>query len=104
MFRNLLIEQIERVERGEEPMEVYRDPQQASLIELPQETTKHGQANWGRPGSQRDGLSRHMPTPQIVGELFQKAEALEAAGHQLQRRFDPTLDRAAEHREVTLKR
>jgi 5,5'-dehydrodivanillate O-demethylase len=104
MFRNLLLEQIERVERGEEPMEVYHDPEQAKLIELPQETTKHGQANWGRPGSQRDGLSRHMPTPSIVGELFQKAEELEAAGHQLQRRFDPTLDRAAERREVVIKR
>jgi len=37
MYRELLREQVERVERGEEPMEVYRDPARNVCIDLPQE-------------------------------------------------------------------
>ena len=38
MYRQLLLEQLERVERGEEPMEVYRDPAANTCIQLPAET------------------------------------------------------------------
>ena len=34
LYRDLLMEQMEKVERGEEPMEVYRDPAQNQLIVL----------------------------------------------------------------------
>ena len=37
MYRDLLKEQMERVQRGEDPMEVYRDPAQNQCIDLPQE-------------------------------------------------------------------
>ena len=35
LYRELLMEQIERVERGEDPMNVYRDPAKNQIIELP---------------------------------------------------------------------
>jgi 5,5'-dehydrodivanillate O-demethylase len=106
MYRQLLEEQIDRVARGEEPIEVYRDPEQARFVELPQERKKHGSAQWGRPTArQQDALSQHMPVPPIALELFRKAEELEAAGQELHRRHDSTLDRAlTARREVALKK
>lgn len=41
LYRDLLKEQIERVERGEDPMEVYRDPAHNQMILLPRERVKH---------------------------------------------------------------
>jgi len=35
LYRELLVEQMERVERGEEPMNVYRDPAKNHIIDLP---------------------------------------------------------------------
>jgi 5,5'-dehydrodivanillate O-demethylase len=35
LYRELLLEQMERVERGEEPMNVYRDPARNHIIDLP---------------------------------------------------------------------
>jgi hypothetical protein len=51
-----------------------------------------------------DGLYRHMPVPPVVTELFQQAEALEAAGKELHSRHDSTLGSGmARRREVALK-
>ncbi len=106
VYRELLEEQIDRVARGEEPMEVYHDAARAQFVELPQERQKHGSAQWGRPTSRViDGLYRHMPVPPIVEELFRQAEELEAAGQELHRRHDSTLDAGTDRRrEVALKR
>ncbi len=105
MFRQMLEEQIDQVARGEEPMEVYRDPSQASFVELPQERRKHGTEHWGRPSATpRDGLTRHMPTPPVLFDLFRQAEELEAAGQELHRRHDSTLDAGLSRREVALKK
>src|SRR5581483_3523104 len=101
MYRQLLDEQIDRVARGEEPMEVYRDAEAARFVELPQERKKHGNAHWGRPAaSSGDGLFRHMPVPPVVLDLFRQAEALEAAGRELHGRHHSTLDRADGRRRV----
>jgi 5,5'-dehydrodivanillate O-demethylase len=35
LYRELLVEQMERVERGEEPMNIYRDPAKNHIIDLP---------------------------------------------------------------------
>jgi 5,5'-dehydrodivanillate O-demethylase len=104
LYRQLLQEQIERVERGGEPMEVYRDADRARFIELPQEKTKHGSAQWGRPAATNDGLSRHMPVPELVIELFRQVEELERGGAVLPVGHAPALGRAgAPHREVVLR-
>jgi hypothetical protein len=53
----------------------------------------------------RDGLSEHMPVPEVVLDLFRQAEELEAAGQELHRRHDSTLDLGLERRrEVAIKR
>jgi 5,5'-dehydrodivanillate O-demethylase len=104
VYRELLQEQIERVERGEEPMEVYRDPAHNQIVELPQELRKHGNAHWGRPAAMNDGLYRHMPVPASVMELFDRASELEARGEALHQRPDATLDAGLGRREVALKR
>jgi 5,5'-dehydrodivanillate O-demethylase len=106
MYRQMLEEQIDRVARGEEPIEVYHDAEQAAFVELPQERKKHGTAQWGRPTiMRRDGLSEHMPVPPVVLDLFRQAEELEAAGQELHRRHDSTLDLGLERRrEVAIKR
>lgn len=41
LYRELLMEQMERVERGEDPMNVYRDPAKNQIIELPGEGHFH---------------------------------------------------------------
>ena len=41
MYRELLKEQMERVEQGEDPMGVFRDPEKAAYIGLPQEGLDH---------------------------------------------------------------
>lgn len=40
MYRNMLMKQLEKVEKGEEPMNVFRDPEKNRIIELPQEENK----------------------------------------------------------------
>ena len=42
LFRQLLEEQIDKVARGEEPMNVIRDPAKNTIIELPRERVHHG--------------------------------------------------------------
>lgn len=37
LYREMLVEQMERVERGEDPIEVYRDPSQNEMIVIPTE-------------------------------------------------------------------
>jgi hypothetical protein len=41
-FRQVLQDEIEKVERGEEPMNVIRDPAKNAIIELPRERVHHG--------------------------------------------------------------
>jgi 5,5'-dehydrodivanillate O-demethylase len=57
MWRQILEEQIDRVERGLEPMEVYRDPSQNSCISLPQ-----------------DGLWYDVANPNIKANMFTAAQ------------------------------
>jgi hypothetical protein len=42
-YRQVLKDQIERVERGEEPLGVIRDPTKNRIIELPRERVHHGE-------------------------------------------------------------
>jgi 5,5'-dehydrodivanillate O-demethylase len=42
LFRRMLLEQLERVRRGEDPIGIVRDPAENACIELPQERQKYG--------------------------------------------------------------
>lgn len=105
MFRELIEEQIDRVARGEDPMEVYRDPLKNLVIELPQEKVKHGSAQWGRPDATGDGLSQYMPTPPILFDLFRQVQEREDRGEALPVGHEATLGKTSgRRREVALKR
>jgi 5,5'-dehydrodivanillate O-demethylase len=41
LYRSVLLEQIERVERGEDPLAVIRDPEKNRIIEVPREKSAH---------------------------------------------------------------
>lgn len=91
MYRELLREQVEKVERGEEPMEVYRDPGQNACISLPQEhVTMHyspevSRANRATQLRQWRGLNheRFSPLRETIVEVFQEAQERAARGEQL---------------------
>ena len=78
LYRNLLQEQLELVQRGEDPMEVYRDPGQNEIIELFHESVH-------RPGLFKGykftgGHMKFSPTLGEVQELYRQAEALGESG------------------------
>jgi 5,5'-dehydrodivanillate O-demethylase len=54
LFRKLMKESLERVERGEDPMNVYRDPARNVCLELPVERAKFGTGTF-EPGKRRGG-------------------------------------------------
>ena len=91
MYRELLREQVEKVERGEEPMEVYRDPAKNACISLPQEhVTMHyspdvSRANRATQLRQWRGLNheRFSPLRETIVEVFQEAQGRAARGEQL---------------------
>jgi 5,5'-dehydrodivanillate O-demethylase oxygenase subunit len=41
LYRSVLLEQIEKVQRGEDPLAVIRDPQRNTIIEVPRERSAH---------------------------------------------------------------
>src|SRR5205085_1323358 len=73
MWRDLLNEQIERVERGEDPIAMYRDPDQNQQIMLPRERTKHGGVHEARMfgGGRQSGVPEYRA---LVRELYSKAK------------------------------
>jgi 5,5'-dehydrodivanillate O-demethylase len=54
MYRELLLEQMEKVARGEDPMEVYRDPEKNVMITMPHEEERFEDT------SRRDERERHQ--------------------------------------------
>jgi len=87
MYRELLAEQLEKLERGEEPMEVYRDPAQNRCIRLPQEGISYDARMKRRirgtgGGYRREQAEAHFsPIFDEVQELFAEAERRVATGH-----------------------
>ncbi len=77
LFRQLLKEQIERVERGEEPMNVFRDPAKNQIIPLPRERVHHGRVRdvgIGKDGRQRIGSRPSAPEyAALVRDLREQA-------------------------------
>jgi 5,5'-dehydrodivanillate O-demethylase len=75
LFRRMLLEQLERVRRGDDPLGLIRDPAENRLIELPQEREKY------RDGAAflRDALElshvRHSPLRARLVEIFGRGPA-----------------------------
>ncbi len=92
MYRELLMEQLARMERGEEPMEVYRDPAKNVCISLPREVVnikynpeQERKGNkWFREFRSR-GISheRFSPLHSTIQELYRQAEERLARGEPL---------------------
>jgi 5,5'-dehydrodivanillate O-demethylase len=79
MLRRLFQEQLEKVEEGEDPLGVVRDPAQNDCITLPQEEKKFGTGEGFRTEFLTMGQCRYSPIAAEVLELFQRAEQAEGA-------------------------
>ena len=103
LYRELLLEQMEKVERGEEPMEVYRDPAQNQLIEFllenaeqPQAPARSGPAAERQQAATRRNMdnvryvqARYYPTGEQLRAARQAAAERVAAGQELLPRITP---------------
>jgi 5,5'-dehydrodivanillate O-demethylase len=76
LLRKLLFEQLEAVERGEDPLGVVRDPARADeLIVLPQERNKYRDGAGFLAESLELGHARHSPLREQILALLQPAPA-----------------------------
>jgi Rieske oxygenase family protein len=90
LYREMLREQMERVERGEEPsVEIYRDLAQNVRIDLPCEGMRSSKFYPGY--SMRAGHMKFSPRFNEVADLFQQAEAHVTAGKEFLPRIVPPL-------------
>ncbi len=103
LYRQVLEEQLDLVEAGKEPMNVFRDPAANELLELPQEKVKHGNAEWGRRGSQGDALGKYLPRPAFLDDVYDQTLAKEQSGETVLANNDPTLSGAVA-KDVALKK
>ena len=85
MYREMLLEQIDRAERGVDPIEVYRDPAENQLVLLPQEGAPYGASaqSHGRMFRDPERSRNHMRFNPRLSELeaiYQEAAQQEEAG------------------------
>ena len=73
LYRRLLLEQIERVRAGEDPMGTLRDPAGNAVIELPQERDKYGAGAAFLLRSLEDGHGRYSPLKDRIRALVKGA-------------------------------
>jgi len=74
LLRRMIREQIERVERGEDPIGTVRDPERNTLIDLPMEQEKYlGGAAFREVLLNKQAL-RHSPIKDLVRQVFADAE------------------------------
>ncbi len=111
MFRQLLEEQIRRVEQGMDPIEVYRDPSTNVCIDLPGERDNQVDARIVRRQSQMltgnallQGEQRYRPDLDKVRALFLEAEERAERGETLLPPIEPPVIPigAYEHREALI--
>jgi 5,5'-dehydrodivanillate O-demethylase len=70
MLRELLFEQIDRVQRGEDPIGVIRGPAANAVINLPQEEDKYGDTPAFRAAALRHGHMQFSPQRDLIFEMF----------------------------------
>jgi 5,5'-dehydrodivanillate O-demethylase len=109
MFRDLLFDQMEKVERGEDPIEVYRDPAKNVCIDLPQEQlaydTRQGRkwGEWFEGTRLKRGADRSSPLITTLRDLFLGGDRRTERGEPLLPPIVPTAyPEAPGHREVVL--
>jgi 5,5'-dehydrodivanillate O-demethylase oxygenase subunit len=73
LFRRLLLEQLETVAAGEDPMGVVRDPAENDVIELPQERNKYGQGQRFLREAIEMSHVRYSPIRERILEMFSSA-------------------------------
>src|SRR5690242_6138685 len=70
LYRQVLKEQIERVQRGEHPLGVVRDPARNEIIELPRERVHHGERRDVQLASdRRQGTSARPNAPEYEAAM-----------------------------------
>jgi len=111
MLRELLKEQIEKVERGEEPMEVYRDPAKNQIVDLPQEDLSYDARQQRSLATQFTGVAlqqdwtRFSPAQDLLRQVFEEADEWKARGQALlpMPRAPEYGEEAGEHRHMVLR-
>lgn len=75
LLRRVVLEQIKRVEDGQDPLGVMRDPAANEIIDLPQEKEKYGSGQAFRTEFLKLGQARYSPIKDEIRELYERAEA-----------------------------
>jgi 5,5'-dehydrodivanillate O-demethylase len=70
LYRRLLFEQIRKVQSGQDPMGIIRDPRSNSIIEFPQEREKFGQGAAFLAESMEMSHVRYSPIKELVRKLL----------------------------------
>ena len=70
LYRHLLFEQMEKVNGGEDPLGVIRNPQNNTIIELPQEKEKFGQGASFLAESMEMGHARYSPIKDLIQKIL----------------------------------
>jgi 5,5'-dehydrodivanillate O-demethylase len=73
LYRRLLLDQIERVRAGQDPLGVIREARKDGVLELPQERNKYGAGAQLLLRSLEDGHARHSPLKEEVRALILRA-------------------------------
>jgi 5,5'-dehydrodivanillate O-demethylase len=71
LLRQLLLEQIEQVRRGADPLGVIRDPKKNTIIELPQERNKYNRGASFLAESLEMGHARYSPLKDLIPTLLE---------------------------------
>ncbi|MEC4895519.1 MAG: aromatic ring-hydroxylating dioxygenase subunit alpha [Oscillatoria sp. PMC 1051.18] len=70
LYRRLLFEQLEKVQRGEDPLGVIRSPELNQIIELPQEKNKFGQGRSFLAESMEMSHVRYSPLKNLLAQIL----------------------------------
>jgi 5,5'-dehydrodivanillate O-demethylase len=79
LYRRLLLEQIERVRAGEDPLGLVRSPADNEIIELPQEHDKYGRGDAFLAQSIASSHVRYSPLRRQILELLGMRERRKAS-------------------------
>jgi 5,5'-dehydrodivanillate O-demethylase oxygenase subunit len=104
LYRQVLREQIEKVQRGEDPLGVMRDPARNEIVLLPRERVKHGLDLSTRVGvgADRRGNGARPNAPEYVSLMQALQEEAEAEGIDLVCQYPPVELVSERHVEAAL--
>jgi 5,5'-dehydrodivanillate O-demethylase len=75
LYRKMLKEQLEKIQRGEDPMNVFRDPAKNIFIDLPHEekSRRGGYQKVQKDGRRRGNIGKYSQLKEQVEALFAQA-------------------------------